>query len=619
MISAVPSGQVTLREGEFLRRRQANREYLLSLKNENLLLNFETEACRYWGRAVPLDAHTGWESPVCQLRGHFLGHWLSAAALDYRQTKDPYLKGKAEAIIDELEQCQIDNGDGWVAPIPEKYLDRIAAGKSVWAPQYTIHKVFMGLVDAYLYLGSQKALDIADRFADWFVQWSGRFSREKFNDILDVETGGMLEIWAELYHITGDSKYKTLLARYDRPRLFEPLLQGGDPLTNMHANTTIPEILGCARAYEVTGEERYLAIAKAYWRCAVEDRGCLVTGGQTSGEVWMPKNQMKYRLGDKNQEHCTVYNMMRLAEFLFRHEGDPKYMQYIEYNLYNGVFAQTYFREYNLTGGEKYKDKGLLTYFLPMKAGLHKDWAGETDSFFCCHGTMVQANATLDKGLYYQEDGTLYLCQYVDSDVRARIGKTPLSLSLRRDSMSGSPLTSSDIAGQQSLSDVTSTYASMPDFVKYDLTLSLPEPTEFILALRIPEWISGEASIYVNGTLAARTKDSDKFHRLKSAWKNGDTVTILFPIGVTFVPLPDDPSVGAFRYGPYALCGVCAEERILHVKGNPADEIERENEREWGAWRYFFRTKHQEPVVTLLRLCDIGYEPMQIYFRVDRS
>ena len=25
------------------------------------------------------NIHWGWEAPVCQLRGHFLGHWISAA------------------------------------------------------------------------------------------------------------------------------------------------------------------------------------------------------------------------------------------------------------------------------------------------------------------------------------------------------------------------------------------------------------------------------------------------------------------------------------------------------------------------------------------------------------
>ena len=40
----------------------------------------------------------------------------------------------------------------------EKYLFRIAEGKRVWAPHYTLHKVFMGLVDMYLYAGNEKAL-----------------------------------------------------------------------------------------------------------------------------------------------------------------------------------------------------------------------------------------------------------------------------------------------------------------------------------------------------------------------------------------------------------------------------------------------------------------------------
>lgn len=34
------------------------------------------------------DFHWGWESPGNQLRGHFLGHWLSAAAYMYAETGD---------------------------------------------------------------------------------------------------------------------------------------------------------------------------------------------------------------------------------------------------------------------------------------------------------------------------------------------------------------------------------------------------------------------------------------------------------------------------------------------------------------------------------------------------
>ena len=173
----------------------------------------------------------------------------------------------------------------------------------------------MGLLDMYELAGSKKALDVAVNFGKWFYDWSGKYTEAQFQEILDVETGGIFEIWVILYRITKDEMFRTLMDRYYRKSLFDGLLAGKDVLTNMHANTTIPEILGAAAAYEVTGEQRYLDIAQAYRKSAVTDRGSYVTGGQTCGEIWSAPNQLKARLGDKNQEHCTVYNMMRLARF----------------------------------------------------------------------------------------------------------------------------------------------------------------------------------------------------------------------------------------------------------------------------------------------------------------
>ena len=612
--------KVKICSDELRRRELANREYLLKLTSENLLMNYKLEAGRFTEREVPADAHTGWESPVCQLRGHFLGHWLSAAAIRYDATGDRELKAKADNIIDELAECQKDNGGQWIGPIPEKYLHWIANGKSIWAPQYNLHKLFMGLVDMYLYADNKKALEIADKFSDWFVTWSGTFSREKFDDILDVETGGMLEIWAELLQITGDDKYRTLLERYYRSRLFQPLLEGKDPLSNMHANTTIPEVLGCARAYEVTGDTEWMDIVKSYWNCAVTERGCLVTGGQTSGEVWMPKNNMKARLGDKNQEHCTVYNMMRLAEFLFRHTGDPKYLQYMEYNFYNGILAQAYFQEYSLTGRKHNNPStGLLTYFLPMKAGLHKDWSKETDSFFCCHGTMVQANAALNRSIYYQDNDTIYVAQYLSSELSTKIKDEKITITQKQDFMSGSMLTSSNTAGYQTLNETTAFHENMPDYVKYDITIQRSASSNFTLAFRIPEWVMSEAVIYVNEELHGKSKDNLHFYKISQEWKDGDKVSILLPIGICFIPLPDDNSMGAFRYGPEVLAGICEEERILYSENDDiSSEVMMENEREWGSWRYFFKTVNQNPAIELRRIRDIGYEPFQIYFKVKK-
>ena len=93
-----PLDQVQLLEGELKRRYDLNRSYVMSLTNRNLLQNYLLEAGLLQGifRASSHgdsgsgdDWHWGWESPECQLRGHFLGHWLSAAARMVASTSSP--------------------------------------------------------------------------------------------------------------------------------------------------------------------------------------------------------------------------------------------------------------------------------------------------------------------------------------------------------------------------------------------------------------------------------------------------------------------------------------------------------------------------------------------------
>lgn len=602
---------VKLTEGELLRREHLNRDYLMKLSNHHLLRNYLLEAGRYSSRGTDTGFMKGWEDSTCQLRGHFLGHWLSAAALRYEETGDGELKAKADAIIQELALCQKDNGGEWVCPIPEKYLHWIAKGKMVWAPQYTIHKLFMGLVDVYQYMELPLALEIADKLADWFYRWSGEFTREQFDNILDVETGGMLEIWVQLYAITGKDKYKTLMERYYRGRLFDPLLEGKDALTNMHANTTIPEVLGCAAAYEVTGEQKWLDIVEAYWKCAVTDRGCFATGGQTQGEIWTPKMKLKRRLGDKNQEHCTVYNMIRLAEFLFRQTKDPAYMHYIEYNIQNGLMAQAYCGD------------GLLTYFLPMKAGSRKDWAGEMDSFFCCHGTMVQANAAWNRMLYYQDGADIYITQYRDSDVDLNVDGKKVHLTLRQDYMNGNLQISSENNAAQVVNDIAAAYENKPEFRKYVITVNADPGADFTLCLRVPDWIDQKARAYVEtegqgeGRLLIETEETGQFARVRGDWKKENRVVLILPIGLKFIPLPDDETMGAFRYGPDVLAGITEQERILWLETErPEEELSVDTERQWGEFRTFYRTENQDPGISFQKLNEIVREPYQIYFKI---
>ena len=603
-MNALNGRDVVLLDGELLRRERDNRAYMLRLTRENLMRNYLLEA-GLWGNAeLDTTIHGGWESPTCALRGHFTGHWLSAAAMIWHATGDSEIKGRADAMLEDLARCQAEHGDGWAGSIPEKYLDWIARGKAVWAPHYTVHKTLMGLVDMAKLADSRLALEVADRWGAWFDRWTAPFSREQMDDILDVETGGMLEVWADLLALTGKERYRRLLERYDRGRLFDELLAGRDPLTNMHANTTIPEALGCARAYEVTGEERYRHIVEAYWRCAVDGRGAYATGGQTCGEIWSPKGDVASRLGRKAQEHCTVYNMMRLADYLFRWTKDVKYADYIERNLYNGIMAQGYYRHRGTNGYVPgHPETGLVAYFLPMRGGDRKGWGTETTNFYCCHGTLVQANAAHNRYIYSQEGRDVWVCRFLDSDVRLEIDGVAVTLSQRIDRRTGSFQDASDSAARQSIGAVTSRYVNHPDALRAVFSVRADAPVALRLHVRVPYWSGAGESCF-------ETVE-------KKLWQDGETWSIELPQRVWCERLTGDASRVAFLYGPVVLAGLTDSERTLHVDPDcPQRALRRENEREWGSWTTEFLTTTEPEAIHFVPLYEVGYEPYAVYFRV---
>ena len=612
---------VSLYDGLLKRHEADNRSYLMELTSDNLMYNYELEAAITHDACIRPCIHGGWESPSSQLRGHFPGHWLSAAAMHYAETGDIELKAKADVIIDRLEKCQQANGGSWVASIPEKFLHFIAKGHGIWAPHYTIHKTFMGLVDMYRYAGNEKALTIADNFADWFLDWSTKFDRKQFDDILDFETGGMLEIWVLLYDITGKDKYKTLMERYYRARLFNPLLNGEDPLTNMHANTTIPEVIAAAEAYEVTGDEKYKDIVLAYWNQAVTERGMLATGGQTNGEIWSPKMSLSGRLGLKAQEHCTVYNMMRLADYMFRWTKDAKYADYIERNLYNGVLAQTYWHWEHTNGyTPDSPDSGLIAYFLPMRAGAHKAWGSKTNDFFCCHGSMVQANACLNRYMYYQDENDIYVNLYFDSDASFKVNGNNVKLMQRRDPLTGSFHLSSTSNGKQTVNRTAAEYPNNPDTLQVFIQVETDsDNVPLNINVRIPWWITEAATVELNNKLVASQTTGGTFVSVNENFNNGDVICVTMKMGITACGLPDDENMVAFMYGPEVLAGLCDDERTLYSHGKPFESIlVHENEREWGSWKNDFKTTGQPAGIHFIPLNRIGYENYCVYFPVEK-
>ncbi len=544
MLKETATGTVNLLHGLFSERATLNKKYLLSLNPIALLQNFYTEAGIVLPELQVLDdpdssyLHWGWEAPTCQLRGHFLGHWMSAAALlSTVQKKDDFdyetseLKERLIFIVKELKRCQKLNGGKWAGSIPEKYFDKLEKNEYVWSPQYTMHKTIMGLTDAYRYAGITEALEVLEGLKQWYLIWTLDMQKKNPHAVYSGEEGGMLEAWALLYELTQDNDYLILAERYSNQSLFRKLLNGLDPLTNTHMNASIPHAQGACKMYEVTKDEAWLDIAKAFWKCAVTDRDAYATGGQGAGEYWVPPHLNNEYRGDRNQEFCTAYNMVRLASYLLKFTGSSEYGDYIEKNLYNAFLTQ------------QNKNTGLPTYFLPMSQACKKKWGSKTRDFWCCYGTMVQAHTLYTKLTYYpSEDGKeLIISQYIPSEYEEndfKISQTP----------------DMKYYNDKAFFDENDTSEMSRWLLKFNVTGG-----KKTLKFRIPEWVNSKPVVSINGkdfkNFGAEYKTENNYLVITKDWTD-DIISIYFNASLRLSPLPDNPNYAALLEGPIVLAAI---------------------------------------------------------------
>ena len=597
MLKPAEKGSVKILPGVFRERMDVNRQYLLELDTNCLLQNFYLEA----GIILPglqvvdnpetANLHWGWEAPTCQLRGHFLGHWISAAAKLIAADGEPELRVKLDKIVSELARCQELNGGEWVGSIPEKYFTRLIKNQYIWSPQYVMHKTIVGLSDAYIYAGNTQALDILSHLSDWYITWTEKAAETNPHAVYAGEEAGMLEVWAQLYQLTKDEKYLTLAKRYADAGLFRKLKEGKDSLTNCHANASIPFTHGAAKMYEITGDSDWLEVVKLFWKAAVTDRGMFSTTGMNAGEFWVPPHMQGHFLGSSDQEFCTVYNMVRTASYLLKYTGEAQYADYIERALYNGFLAQ------------QNAQTGMPAYFLPLGAGSHKKWGTKTRDFWCCHGTMVQAQTLYPELVWFTDGDKITAAQFIPSEFTAE--------------MNGANVTVSQTTGMKYYND-QAFFDEKDDgqMSRWLLKFSVKcdKPARFTLSLRVPEWAKG-VELEVNGkNTAAPVKDG--WLDITADWQN-DSVQVFFPSELRAETLPDMPELMSVVEGPIVLAGIIGSDCGITGADKLNEQFMPQMEHTYGTfpWRQnSWRTRNQPQSVMFRPLYEVTDEEYTVYF-----
>ena len=308
---------VKLLDGRFKDNMERDGKWLLSIDNNRLLHSWRVNA----GLATNAKPLGGWEGLDVELRGHTMGHVLSGLALMYASTEDVAYKSKGDSLVSALAEIQqVLNQGGYLSAFPQNLVNRAIKGDPVWAPWYTLHKIMAGLIDMYQYAGNKEALEVVVKMSDWAYHKLENVSPEQLAIMHKTEFGGMIEAAYNLYAITGNVNDKKLAEFFYDHRILDPLAQKEDQLAGFHANTQIPKIIGEARGYELTGDEKEKTIADFFWQTVI-DHHTYATGGNSDNEFFFAPDQISKHISRATTESCNTYNMLKLTRHLFTWTG----------------------------------------------------------------------------------------------------------------------------------------------------------------------------------------------------------------------------------------------------------------------------------------------------------
>ncbi len=514
-----PLAQVRLLSGSCYTLQDRNRVYLHTLDPDRLLHAFRLTA------GLPSSARQlgGWERPDIELRGHFMGHYLSACGLMVGSTGDELLKRKADAIVGELGKCQKANGNGWLSAFPTGFMQRLKERLPVWAPWYTLHKIMAGMLDMYQHCGNEQALDVALGMAAWAKKWADTLSDDQMARILQVEYGGMNEVLYNLYALTGNENDAALAHRFDQARLFDPLAEGRDELKGQHANTQLAKLVGAARRYELTGEERYRRIVEFFWQQVALHRS-YCTGGTSNGQRWRTDpGVLAAELSATTQECCCTYNMLKLTRHLFTWNPEARYADFYERAFLNGII------------GTMNPADGMTTFYVPLESGYWKLFSLPFDSFWCCTGTGVESFAKLGDSIFFHDENSVFVNLFVP----ARLHWPEKGVFIRQETR-------------------------FPDQDQVNFEFQCDKPVQLGLRIRVPYWAKEGLTVKINGQSQTVAAKPASYCPIERTWKTGDVVEVRLPMSLHTHAMPDDPAVQAFMYGPLVLAGVLGNEGLTY-------------------------------------------------------
>lgn len=522
-----PLSDVVLLEGPFKAARDLNIQHLLHYDLDRLLAPYLKEA----GLDPGAKSYKNWSG----LDGHIGGHYLSAMAIHFAATGNLECKKRMDYMLRELKRCQEANaknnaewGVGYTGGVPnsKNIWNKLQKGdfsayRNAWVPWYNVHKMFAGLRDAWSYGEREEAKEMFLNFCDWGINITAGLSNDQMESMLGTEHGGMNEVFADAYQISGQEKYLAAAKRFSHKYLLEPLAKGHDILDNLHANTQVPKAVGFQRIAELSHAEKYAKAGNFFWETVTKNRS-LAFGGNSRREHFPAEAACSDYINDiEGPESCNTNNMLKLTQALFRMRPSVKYSDFYERALFNHVLST------------QHPEHGGYVYFTPARPRHYRVYSSPNEAMWCCVGTGMENHGKYNEFIYSQRSDSLHVNLFIPSELNWKEKNIKIK--------------------QQT---------NFPDEEKTSLLVTAGSAS-LKLMIRYPKWVDkGKLKIKINGEEFPVRQGPSSYVAINRNWGKGDEVEIFMPMTKRLEKLPNVPNYFAFMKGPILLAAKAGTEDL---------------------------------------------------------
>lgn len=514
--------------------------------NADITIPYTLDQCRRTGRVdnflkaagkMPADKYT--EYPFDDTDIYKV---IEGASYGLQVQKNPKLELYLDTLIQIIAAAQEPDGYLYTfrtmkAARPHEWLGskRYEKEEDLSHELYNAGHLYEAAVAHYQATGKKNLLNIATKNADLLVKDFGYGKEEKAPGHQVVEIG-----LAKLYRVTGEKKYLDLAKFFldIRGPKGSEYSQANKKVVDQseavgHAVRAAYMYTGMADIAALTGNEAYLKAIDAIWHDVVE-RKLYITGGigatgagEAFGAPFQLPNMSAYA------ETCAAIANVYWNNRMFLLHGDAKYIDVLERILYNGLLSGV-----SLSGDRFFYPNPLAS----MGQHQRSAWFGCA----CCISNMTRFLPSMPGYMYAQDKNNLYVNLFAG-------GKANITLP----------------AGTINLEQQT----EYPWEGKVKIVVSPEKTTAFALQVRVPGWSKKElvpGDLYYGADKRAKplaitlNGKPVKYDMVKGyavinrSWKKGDVIAFELPMDIQKVyakeTVKDDKNRFALQRGPLIYC-----------------------------------------------------------------